>query len=65
METSNSGDEAKPITILGYPVYIPAGRTPFPAQLAVMSKVILAAKDAKNALLESPTGTGKVRGFIC
>jgi hypothetical protein len=47
--------------ICGYKVYFPEGRKPFPAQLAVISKVLQALKDKKNALLESPTGTGKVQ----
>jgi hypothetical protein len=48
--------------ICGYKVYFSEGRKPFPAQLAVISKVLQALKDKKNALLESPTGTGKVHG---
>ena len=47
-------------SIGGIPVLFPAGKKPFPAQLAVMSKVMQALKERKNALLESPTGTGKV-----
>lgn len=50
----------KSIVIQGCPVYFPPGRSPFPAQLAVMNKVLTAAKEEKHALLESPTGTGKV-----
>jgi Fanconi anemia group J protein len=46
--------------INGYTVYFPDGRKPFPAQLSVISKVLQALKEKKNALLESPTGTGKV-----
>lgn len=46
--------------IHGYPVYFPIGKKPFPAQFAVISKVLQAMKEKKNALLESPTGTGKV-----
>jgi Fanconi anemia group J protein len=46
--------------INGFKVTYPTGRKPFPAQLAVISKVLQAAKERKNALLESPTGTGKV-----
>lgn len=50
--------------IHGYSVFFPAGRKPFPAQLAVISKVLQALKEKKNALLESPTGTGKVLNFM-
>jgi hypothetical protein len=46
--------------INGYTVYFPEGRKPFAAQLSVISKVLQALKEGQNALLESPTGTGKV-----
>ncbi|RYH25137.1 hypothetical protein EON65_15960 [archaeon] len=46
--------------INGFNVRFPAGRKPFPAQFSVISKVLQALKDTQNALLESPTGTGKV-----
>ena len=46
--------------INGIEVHFPEGRKPFPAQIAVMAKVLQAARESKNALLESPTGTGKV-----
>ena len=49
--------------IHGYKVHFPPDRKPFPAQFAVMSKVLQALKEKKNALLESPTGTGKVIVF--
>lgn len=55
-----SSNEGKSVVIQGCPVYFPPGRNPFPAQLAVMNKVLTAAKEEKHALLESPTGTGKV-----
>lgn len=61
---SSSGEiEGKSVLIQGCQVYFPHGRNPFPAQLAVMSKVLSAAKEGKHALLESPTGTGKVSLF--
>jgi Rad3-related DNA helicase len=44
----------------GFVVKFPEGRKPFAAQKAVISKVLEAIKGKKNALLESPTGTGKV-----
>ncbi len=44
----------------GYSVFFPSGRKPFAAQKAIISKVLQALKEKKNALLESPTGTGKV-----
>lgn len=46
--------------INGFSVLFPEGKKPFAPQLAVISKVLKALKDGENALLESPTGTGKV-----
>lgn len=64
-----SGNDPDPmagaIRIQGHSVIFPDGRKPFPAQLAVISKVLQALKEKKNALLESPTGTGKVSPRIC
>lgn len=40
-------------------VYFPF--KPYNIQLEFMKKVILTIKDGTNAVLESPTGTGKVR----
>lgn len=50
--------------IHGYSVRFPEGRKPFSAQLSVISKVLQALKEGKNALLESPTGTGKVSVLV-
>lgn len=49
----------KCVPIGGLKVDFPEYLTPFPAQLALMSKVIAALKRGQNALLGSPTGTGK------
>ena len=38
---------------------------PYPCQVVYMEKVILALKGQKNALLESPTGTGKTMSLLC
>ena len=46
--------------INGFSILFPEGKKPFAPQLAVISKVLKALKDKENALLESPTGTGKV-----
>lgn len=43
--------------ILGYDVFFPQGKSPFPPQLAVMSKALTAMKKKTSALLESPTGS--------
>jgi hypothetical protein len=61
MGTSNDHvDDTNAIRIGGFSVLFPDGKKPFPAQLAVISKVLQALREKKNALLESPTGTGKV-----
>ena len=44
-------------------VKFPASRRPFAPQKAVVSKVLEALKGNHNALIESPTGTGKVSVF--
>ncbi|KAJ5078619.1 regulator of telomere elongation helicase 1 [Anaeramoeba ignava] len=38
---------------------------PYPTQLAYMGKVIKALQNSENALLESPTGTGKTLCLLC
>ncbi|CAI5743189.1 unnamed protein product [Hyaloperonospora brassicae] len=68
-----SGDEPKTrpmvvkntFMIMGYGVEFPRGKRPFPAQLAVMSKVLTALKTEQHALLESPTGSGKTLALLC
>ena len=52
-------------TLGGVPVHFPPGKTPFPPQLAVMSKTVAALSSGRNALLESPTGTGKTLALLC
>lgn len=49
-----------PTKILGYDIHFPSGKKPFPPQLAVISRALHALSRGQNALLESPTGTGKV-----
>ncbi|KAG7384281.1 Fanconi anemia group J protein [Phytophthora pseudosyringae] len=51
--------------IMGYSVEFPQGKRPFPAQLAVMNKVLTALKTEQHALLESPTGSGKTLALLC
>ncbi|CEG39082.1 hypothetical protein L917_18991 [Plasmopara halstedii] len=51
--------------IMGYNVEFPPGKRPFPAQFAVMSKVLTALKTEQHALLESPTGSGKTLALLC
>ena len=50
--------------INGCEVIFPAGKTPFPAQLAIMSKVLCALNKEEHALIESPTGTGKTLALL-
>ena len=49
----------KSVPVGGVPIRFPQDLDPFPAQLALMSKVIASLKRSQNALLGSPTGTGK------
>jgi len=45
-------------------VWFPAHLEPFGAQRATMAKAITALKLGENALLESPTGTGKTLALL-
>ncbi|TDH65389.1 hypothetical protein CCR75_003006 [Bremia lactucae] len=56
---------ANPYLIMGYSVEFPQGKRPFPAQFAVMNKVLTALKTEQHALLESPTGSGKTLALLC
>lgn len=56
---------ANTVMIMGYSVDFPEGKRPFPAQLAVMNKALLALKTGQHALLESPTGSGKTLALLC
>jgi regulator of telomere elongation helicase 1 len=51
------------IDILGIPVDFP--KTPYDCQIQYMTKVIEALNNGQNALLESPTGTGKTLCLLC
>ena len=50
--------------IAGVPVLWPKPLVPFAPQLAVMSRMIAAIQKRYNALLESPTGTGKTLAIL-
>lgn len=52
-----------PLSIGGISVEFP--HEPYPCQLLYMQKVIEALSGSKNALLESPTGTGKTISLLC
>uniref|UniRef100_A0A1X7UEY4 Helicase ATP-binding domain-containing protein n=1 Tax=Amphimedon queenslandica TaxID=400682 RepID=A0A1X7UEY4_AMPQE len=49
--------------ISGVPVRFPC--KPYPTQLQMMSKIIQALNKSDNALLESPTGSGKSLALLC
>ncbi|XP_065916883.1 regulator of telomere elongation helicase 1-like isoform X2 [Dysidea avara] len=51
------------INIRGIPVHFPLN--PYPCQISYMERVILALEKEKNAILESPTGTGKTLCLLC
>lgn len=53
------------LSIGGVRVEFSPGRQPFPQQLQVMSKIVQACERGDNALLESPTGTGKTLALLC
>jgi Rad3-related DNA helicase len=63
MAALNSG--ANKIKIGGIDVRFIEGRKPFPSQLALMGRCIAAFQQEQNALLESPTGTGKTLALLC
>lgn len=49
----------------GVTVHFPRGLTPHVPQKITMSKVIAALQKRQNALIESPTGTGKSLSLLC
>ncbi len=51
------------VNILGTDVYFP--KKPYDIQIAYMSKVIESLEKGQNALLQSPTGTGKTLCLLC
>ncbi|GFR40211.1 hypothetical protein Agub_g777, partial [Astrephomene gubernaculifera] len=51
------------LQIAGIPVEFPF--EPYPCQRDFMESVITALQQGKNALLESPTGTGKTLCLLC
>ena len=38
---------------------------PYPSQIVMMEKILFALREGTNALLESPTGTGKTVCLLC
>ena len=54
----------KKISVDGYDVWLPFER-PYHCQREYVAKVIETLATGNNALLESPTGTGKTISFLC
>ncbi|GMF39530.1 unnamed protein product [Phytophthora fragariaefolia] len=57
-------EEETSVLIMGHRVAFPAGKSPFPAQLAVMSSTLAALRRKQHALVESPTGSGKTLALL-
>ena len=55
---------AKALKICGHDIFFPPGKSPFSAQKSVISKALIAMNKGQNALLESPTGTGKTLALL-
>ena len=49
----------------GCVVHFPAGLTPHVPQKITMSRILTALTKSQNALIESPTGTGKSLALLC
>lgn len=58
-----NSDGSKPLMVAGIEVDFPYSQ-PYDAQKAVIAKSIIAYKTKQNALLESPTGTGKTLSLL-
>jgi len=52
-------------SIGGVSVKFPADIKPHPAQMMAMSSMIRALNNKENAMIESPTGTGKTLALLC
>jgi Fanconi anemia group J protein len=63
-DTSTFSSSSKPTKICGHDVFFPDGKVPFSSQKSVISKALIALNKGQNALLESPTGTGKTLALL-
>jgi regulator of telomere elongation helicase 1 len=59
----SSSNQATEIDIAGVPVTFPC--RPYQQQVVFMEKLMTALQNSHNALLESPTGTGKTAALLC
>jgi len=57
------GREGMPFQVYGTQVEFPY--EPYPVQFVLMEKILRACENSQNALLESPTGTGKSLALLC
>lgn len=57
--SSNVEREYEKNAICGLNVYLPKGLQPYPTQKLMMVKMLMSLKNKENALIESPTGSGK------
>ncbi|KAG7395319.1 Fanconi anemia group J protein [Phytophthora boehmeriae] len=64
MATAPPAPNETSVLIMGHRVAFPAGKSPFPAQLAVMSSTLSALNRKQHALVESPTGSGKTLALL-
>jgi Rad3-related DNA helicase len=62
---NNAVKKTNVFNISGYKVKFPVGKRPFPSQFSVMGQTLRALHTQQNALLESPTGTGKTLALLC
>lgn len=61
--SSGNAPASVAVNVKGIPVLFP--KEPYPCQVEYMDKVITAIRQRTNALLESPTGTGKTLCLLC
>ncbi|MFH4976164.1 hypothetical protein AB6A40_002873 [Gnathostoma spinigerum] len=52
------------VLICGYHVQLPRSIIPYPSQRTMIAKILTSLKNKLNALIESPTGSGKTLGLL-
>ncbi len=63
MESNYASNTHHQLIISGVKIRFPY--KPYPSQVGMMSKVVSSLKRGENALIESPTGTGKSMALLC